>query len=148
MRRGTRVLTALAGSLAVLVLGGGLLLAATGVASVRVQEKQPDGARIFVPIPAVVLYAGAALLPQMMPASERARVRAELGPRRQAIVAILEELERCPDGVLVDSQERGESVRIVKEGRSLTVRVRSAGSDVDVSLPAGVVTHLFRAFTA
>jgi len=148
MRRGSRVLAIVAGSLAVLVLGCGLLLAATGVASVRVHEKKAEGACFFVPVPAVALYAGAALVPRMMPAGERARMRSELGDRRQAIVAILEELERSPDGVLVEVEEHGESVRIVKEGRSLEVRVRSADSDVDVSLPAGVVTHLFRAFTA
>jgi hypothetical protein len=148
MRRGSKVLAVVAGSLAVLVLGCGLLLAATGVASVKVQEKKADGAHFFVPVPALALYAGAALLPRMMPAAERARMREDLGDRRQAIVAILEELERCPDGVLVDVEDHGETVRIVKEGRSLTVRVRSADTDVDVSLPAGVVTHLFRELTA
>src|SRR5436305_1279449 len=119
MRRGTKVLAVVAGSLAVLVLGSGLLLAATGVGSVRVHEKRQHGACFFVPVPAVALYAGAALLPRLMPAAERERMRAELGSRRQAIVAILEELERAPDGVLVDVEEHGETVRIVKEGRSL-----------------------------
>jgi hypothetical protein len=148
MRRGKKVLAIVALSFAFVVLGCGLLLAATGVGSVRVQEKKADGARFFVPVPAVALYAGAALLPRVMPAAERARMREELGDRRQAIVAILEELERCPDGVLVDVEEHGETVRIVKEGRSLAVRVRSADADVDVSLPAGAVTHLFQALTA
>lgn len=148
MRRGTKVLAVVASSLAFLVLGCGLLLAATGIESVRVQEKKADGARFFIPVPAVALYAGAALLPRVMPAAERARMREELGGRRQAIVEILEELERCPDGVLVDVEEHGETVRIVKEGRSLAVRVRSADADVDVSLPAGAVTHLFQALTA
>ncbi len=149
MRRGSRILAVVAGSLAALVLGCGLLLAATGVASVRVQEKKADGARFFVPVPALALYAGAALLPRMMPAAERARMRESLSePQRQAIVAVLEELERCPDGVLVDVEDHGGTVRVVKEGRSLTVRVRSADTDVDVSLPAGAVTHLFQALTA
>lgn len=148
MGRGKKVLAIVAGSFAFVVMASGLLLAATGVGSVRVQEKKADGARFFVPVPAVALYAGAALLPRVMPAAERERMRAELGNRRQAIVEILSELERCPDGVLVDVEEHGETVRIVKEGRSLAVRVRSADTDVDVSLPAGAVTHLFRALTA
>jgi hypothetical protein len=148
MRRGSKVLAVIGGTLAILILGSGLLLAATGIGSVRVHEKKAHGACFLVPVPALALYAGAALLPRVMPAGERERMRGELGPRREAIVAILEELERSPDGVLVDVQEHGETVRIVKEGRSLSVRVRSADADVDVSLPAGAVTHLFKAITA
>jgi hypothetical protein len=148
MRRGSRVFAVFAGSLAVFVMGSGLLLATTGVATVRVKEKQAGGVHLYLPVPALVLYAGSAILPLAMPPAERARIAAELGGRRQAIAAVLEELERCPDGVLVDVDDHGETVRIVKEGRSLSVRVRSADTDVDVSLPAGVVTHLFRAFTA
>lgn len=147
MKRGSRIFAVIASGLAVFVLGSALLLAATGVATVRVHEKQAGGARVYVPVPALLLYAGAAILPAVVPAAERARIRETLGDRRPQVIALLEELERCPDAVLVDAREGGDWVRIVKEGRSLTVRVRSADADVDVSLPAGVVTHLVRALT-
>jgi hypothetical protein len=147
MKRGRRIFAIFATGLAVFVLGSGLLIAATGVATVRVHEKKQDGARVYVPVPAILLYAGAAVLPMAVPAAERARIREHMGDRRPAVIALLAELERCPDAVLVDAQDHGESVQIVKEGGSLTVRVRDADTDVDVSLPAGVVTHVVRALT-
>src|SRR6476659_1071360 len=92
MRRGSRVFAVFAGSLAVFVMGSGLLLATTGVATVRVKEKQADGVHLYLPVPALVLYAGSAILPLAMPPAERARIAAGLGGRRQAIADVLEEL--------------------------------------------------------
>jgi len=148
MKPRSRIFAIFAGALAVLVLGSGLLLAATGVATVRVHEKQGDGVRLYVPVPALLLHAGIAVVPLAMPARDRARMRAEIGDRGPALAALLAELERCPDAVLVDVQEHGESVQVVKEGRTLAVHVRNTDTDVDVSLPAGVLTHLIQAFTA
>ncbi|HXO19206.1 MAG TPA: hypothetical protein VOA87_04690 [Thermoanaerobaculia bacterium] len=150
MTRGTRTFAIVAGSLAVLLVGSGLLLAATvaasGLVTVQVHEKE-DGRHFYLPVPAAFLHAGIAFLPLAIPAGERAHMRAELDCKGPALAALFREIERCPDAVLVDVLDHGQSVRFVKEGRTLTVRVRGGDADVDVSLPVSVLTHFAHALT-
>lgn len=146
MRRGSRVLAVLAVTLAILFLGAGLILAATGFATVRIAEKAAGGTHLYLPVPAALLHAAIAVLPAIR-GSARDEVRDALGERGPALDAVLQELERCPDATLIESRRDGQWVRILKKGRSLVIRVRSRERDVDVSLPASLISHLVHAAT-
>jgi hypothetical protein len=149
MRRGAKFLTIVAATLAVLILGSGLLLAgtiaATGLVTVRVNEQGPEGTNLYVPVPAGLLYLGLAALPHVLPDEELAEIRTELGELGPAIAALGEALEDCPDAVLVDVQERGESVRITKQGRSLLIHVDDGRDEVRISVPAALFSRTVNA---
>jgi hypothetical protein len=55
-----------------------------------------------------------------------------------------EELERIPDGLLVEVSSPREHVLIVKRGGSLVVDVDNAGETVHVSMPLKTVRNLAR----
>jgi hypothetical protein len=58
--------------------------------------------------------------------------------------AALESFEDCPDAVLVDVRDHGDTVRIVKEGRSIKIQVHDRDGDVNISLPAHLFTRVAR----
>lgn len=149
MRRGAKFLTLVAATLAVLILGSGLLLAgtiaATGMVTVRVNEQGPEGTNLFVPVPAGLLYVGLAALPHILPDEELAEIRTELGELGPAIAALGEALEDCPDAVLVDVQDHGESVKVIKSGRSLLIHVNDGRDQFRISVPAALVSRTVNA---
>lgn len=145
MRRGTKIFTILAATLAVMFLSSGLLLAGSiainGMVTVRVNETQADGTDVYVPVPAGLIYAGLAVMP-LLAEDELAEMRAELGEWGPFLVAAAEAFEDCPDAVLVDVQDGDETVRIVKRGRSLDVLVDGRDGKVHVTVPAAMFRHV------
>jgi hypothetical protein len=73
-----------------------------------------------------------------------ADMRRDLGDWGPFVAATLEGLADCLDGVLVDVRDRDETVRIVKEGRSFEIHVRSRDESVDISVPARVFSKVAR----
>ena len=147
MSRGMKIFVGIAVAFAVFLVGSGLLvagtIAATGVVTVNVHDKS-DGTHVYLPVPAVALYLGMDLLPLVMDDADLADMRRDLGDWGPFVAATLQGLADCPDGVLVDVRDRDETVRIVKEGRSFEIHVRSRDESVDISVPAGVFTKVSR----
>ena len=153
MTRGARFLTTAAGVVAVLLLGSGLLLAASvatsGLVDVRVED---EDTRVHLPVPAVLLEAGIGVIPLVLPAGERSHLHEQLGQGRgEAALAMLQALEGCPDAVLVDVVEGGpggDHVQIAKHGRDLVIQVRGDGKNVDLSFPSRLLPKLLHAVGA
>ena len=150
MTRPAKVVTIVALALLAVPVGATLLLAGSlvtqGVVTVNVKEAQKDGTHLFLPVPAGLVYLGLDLLPLFDHDGELAKARQEAGPWAPVAAAALESLEDCPDAVLVDVQERGQSVKIVKSGSSIEIQVHDKGDDVHISLPAHLFTRVARQF--
>lgn len=146
MSKIAKVLLVTAVAFAMIVMGSGVLLAASvvrsGVVSVKVDEPGADGFRIYVP--AALVSVGIDVLPKVMEKDIWMEVRTDLGEWAPAAAAALEAVEEAPDAVLVDIQDAHESVRIVKEGRSLEIYVQGDDGTVEISLPAGLLGRIAR----
>ncbi|HEX2224997.1 MAG TPA: hypothetical protein VHN15_12405 [Thermoanaerobaculia bacterium] len=150
MSLGLKILTVVLGVFAVLFVGAGLALATTvvraGMVTLEVQERH--GEDLHLAIPAGLLYAGLALAPSMSEEVEaeferaRREIELELGGMGPDLAALLQDLEDCPDAVLLEARSPGEHVRIEKRGRNLTIHVRDAGSNVNISIPAALMSRL------
>jgi hypothetical protein len=121
-----------------LVVGG--IVADAGFIGVRVHEKKPDGTNLRLYVPAVLVPLGVRLAPERELARAMSHAREFLPAMRIAA----EELERIPDGVLVEVDSPREHVLIVKSGGSLVVDVDSDRETVHVSVPLKMVRNLAR----
>lgn len=110
-------------------------VAATGTITVKVHEPSED-LDLFIPVPALLVDLALFAAPYVIPAEELAEVRREIDPYREAIRSVADELEDCPDAVLVEVKSDREQVRISKKGRSFHIDVDSADGDVEVKVPA------------
>jgi hypothetical protein len=102
-----------------------------GTVTVSVHEKKPGGARVYVPVPAVVIP----VVMRLAPAEDLADAAAQVRPWLPAIKVASEELTRCPDTTLVEAISPAEQVTITKAGDSMVVDVDSAEERVHVSVP-------------
>ncbi len=106
-----------------------------------------DPVSFDVAVPGVLIAAGLALAPRVMPADARSEVSAQLGEWGPLAAALADDLARQPDFTLVEVDDDGEHVEVLKEGRHLIVRVRSADADVDVQVPLSLATRATAAFS-
>lgn len=147
MSKGAKILVVIAVAMVVMFVGSGLLIAGsivtTGLVSVKINESRPDGTTLYLPVPAALVYLGMDLLP-LLDDGELDDMRAELGEWRPFVAATLQGLEDCPDAVLVDVREGNETVRIVKNGRDIEIRVHGAEGDFEISLPARLFSRMAR----
>ncbi len=120
----------------------GAAVAATGTVTVRVHERGDDGVRLYIPVPALLIDLAVFAAPHLMPDDALAEVRAEIEPFRDGLEAVAEELEACPQGVLVDVRTPDEHVRVTRSWRSFEVEVDSEDADVRVSVPARLVSRM------
>lgn len=133
-----------AGLAAALVLLVGTLVAAAalalsaGTVHVNVVEKKPDGARINLILPAVLVPVAVKLLPER----KRLELAARLGPFLPAVQAASLKLARSEDFSLVEARERNERVSIRVIGGSLFIDVDSDEEIVHVSFPLKLVARL------
>lgn len=150
MSRAQKILWTTVGTVAVLLFGSLLLVAAPvasgmvepGITSVRVHDKQEDF-HLYIPVPAAMIQAGlsvasaAGAFDEIGPMPEQAR--AWMPMARAAVEALAE----APDAVLVEVESPDEHVRITKDGSRLLIQVRSPEADVDVAVPARLATRIF-----
>jgi hypothetical protein len=106
-----------------------------GMVSVRIQDHD-EGMTLSFPLPGVVVEAGAAVAPMVIPDEDLIEMRAEIGQWGDLVLAMAEELEELPDVTLVDVHDGDEHVRVVKDGGDLRVMVESDDVDVAVTIPA------------
>ena len=117
-------------------------IAATGTVTVSVHERGPDGVRLYIPVPALLLDAAVAFAPMVIPEEDLQEARREIAPYREAIEALAQQLEDMPAGVLVDVHSGDEHVRITKSWRSFEVEVDSPDTDVHVSVPSRMLSRV------
>lgn len=116
----------------------GLAVYSAGSVTVYVHEKKPDGHRIWLPVPAVLVDLGV----RMVPDRKLKKVSSKLRPWLPAIEAASRELARCPDGPFVEVMNPNERVTIVKRGDSLVIDVDSQTETVHVSVPIRVLASV------
>lgn len=121
-----------------LVVAG--IVADAGMIGVRVHEKKPEGTNLHLYVPAVLVPLGVKIAPERH--LERAMQQAKEFLPAMRIAA--EELERMPDGLLVEVLSPREHVMIVKSGGSLVVDVDNDRETVHVSVPLRMVRNLAR----
>ncbi|HKS96331.1 MAG TPA: hypothetical protein VJV74_09385 [Terriglobia bacterium] len=120
---------------AVLLLG--LVVYSEGAVTVYVHEK-PQGTRIWLPVPALLVDAGLSFVPDRdLRDAER-----QIGPWLPAIEAASAELERCPDATLVEVKDPQEHVLISKQGDTLRIDVEDDSETVHVAVPVGLVNSV------
>ena len=128
-------------SLAVVILSWVVLIGAvyawSGVATVRVQDAS-EGVNLFVPVPMALVEV--AVVGASWSHSEHFQTEIEthledLGDIAPMVRIILLELESCPDVTLVEVQDHGTYVKIMKRGGDLEIRVDDDESNVRVSIP-------------
>jgi hypothetical protein len=149
MSKGAKILLAIAAAFAVLMVGSGILVAATiaraGVVHVKIHEPGPSGSHVNVHIPAAVVTLGLDLMPLLVDRDQiKAEIRTNLGEARPAMAAVLQELEDVPDAVLVDARDGEDRVLISKQGRVLKVNVVSVDGTFEITLPAGLLGRVAR----
>jgi hypothetical protein len=145
MSKGLKILLAVVLTCFVLMVGSGLLLAATivrgGMVTVKVHE---PGTHFNVVVPAGLVTLGMDLLPLVMDDNIYAEIRTDLGEYGPAAAAALLELEDAPDAVLVDIRDGRESVRITKQGRLLEIYVKDDNGTFEISVPARLLGKIAR----
>jgi hypothetical protein len=99
-------------------------------------------------LPGALFEAGLAVAPRVMPADARLEVRDQLGEWGPVAAALAADLARQPDFTLVEVDDRGDHVEVLKRGRHLLVKVRSDDADVDVQVPLSLVGQAVSAFGA
>lgn len=109
------------------------------VIRVAVNEHGQDGVNFDIALPAGILGAGLAVLPQVMPEEARAEAQLQIGEWGPMATALADDLAAAGDFTLVEVDDDGEHVEVLKEGRHLIVHVRSADADVDVQVPLALV---------
>ena len=109
-----------------------------GTVRVHVVEKKPDGVRVNLLLPAVVVPVGLRLLPE----SERRKMAAELGPLLPALEAASRELALCGDFTLAEVRDHGDHVSVRVSGGSLFLDVDSDEATVHLSVPLKLVARL------
>lgn len=148
MGRLARITIALFVAVTVFFAGTGIALAATvmtsGVVTVRVDQADPDGVDLYLPVPAALVDLGLGIARIVMPAEEAAQVRADVAPYQPMLRTLAHELERCPDAVLVDVVSDHESVHVVKRSRTFLVEIDAEDAHIRVAFPDRTVAKVAR----
>jgi hypothetical protein len=121
-----------------LIVGG--LVADAGFVTVRVHEKKHDGASLRLYVPAIIGTAGLSVMPEEK-LERLARDAKEFLP---ALRVAAEELDRIPDGPLVEVSGPREQVRVAKESGELIVDVKSDKEEVYVAVPLRTLRKVTR----
>ena len=118
------------------------------VVRVAVTEHGHDPVSFEFALPGALFEAGLAVAPRVMPADARLEVRDQLGEWGPLAAALAADLARQPDFTLVEVDDRGDHVEVIKRGRHLLVKVRSDDAEVDVQVPLSLVGQAVSAFGA
>lgn len=113
----------------------GSKLGHAGTIEFSVHEKGPDGCQISGSVPAILVPAAVRLTPDSVLEEVRHELRCELGDAAEMARAALEELSRCPDGILVDVRTPTEVVTIEKRDGHIRVDVDTPHEKVQAAVP-------------
>ena len=135
----TTGVTILGGALGLMMLGG-VVVYNEGAVRVEVRDKTGKNQQVHVIVPAVILPVAARMVPRNALQDKRHEIEQWL----PTIEAAADGLARCPDGPLVEVDNRHEHVRIQKLNGSLFVDVDSDEETVHVSVPLAAVAGAAR----
>ena len=115
-----------------------------GTVNIRVHEKRTNGSNVCLFVPALAISLGSQVLP--------ARVFNKIPPHAREMMPALriasQELERCPDGALVEVRTPRETVTVVKRGGNLVIDVDTPRETVHVAFPLRMATTVIREIEA
>ena len=117
-------------------LAGASVLCSEGLVHVKVIEKEPQGVHINVIAPAMLAPIAVHLAPQR----ELAQAARQIQPYMPVIRAALNSLRESEDVVLVDVNEPGQHVEVMKSGGSIVVDVDDEGETVHVATPIRAIS--------
>lgn len=117
-------------------LAGASVLCSEGLVHVKVIEKEPQGVHINVIAPAMLAPIAVHLAPQR----ELAQAARQIRPYMPVIRAALNSLRESEDVVLVDVNEPGQHVEVMKSGGSIVVDVDDEGETVHVATPIRAIS--------
>ena len=132
-----------------MLVGTGFIVAGTvatsGLVTVSIHEKGPDGIDLFIPVPAGLVEVGLSLAPVVLSVldnhhvdHELDRFRDELDLLLPVVVEMLKVLETMPDATLVEVEGHDEYVRVSKERGSIRVLVEQVDTRISISVPVRV----------
>ena len=142
MSRTRRVLIVCAAAVAFMIVGWatiiGLLLTVGGVATVQLVDRT-EGISFYLPVPMAVVSATAATAGFISPVHADDLVEIDgdldLAEWEPFVDALFEGLEECPDVTFVEVIDRGDHVRVAKDGGKIRVEVRDPDVNLTVSVP-------------
>ena len=114
----------------------GATVAATGTVQVMVDERDPDGANLWIPVPAILFDLALFAAPRVIPPGELAEAREEIAPYLPALRQLAEAIEDMPNATLVEVESPGEHVKISKRWGTFHIEVHDQDADVSVQIPA------------
>ncbi|PYV12951.1 MAG: hypothetical protein DMG21_22275 [Acidobacteria bacterium] len=121
------------------VVYAGVVTYQDGVVEVSVHEKRAGGENIHLILPGVLVPAALHLVPKEKMKDEMHGEAREIEEWLPAARIAARELERIPDGPLVEVDDHHDHVRIFKRGGSLIVDVDDNQNTVHVSVPVALV---------
>lgn len=131
-------------SMKMVLLTGALVTAGVvvdaGFVHVKVHEQKPDGANINLWVPAILGTAGAHAIPEHKLREVAHKVQGVMPALRVAA----EELQKVPDGPLVEVESAKERVYIAKRGNYLDIQVHDGKDDVELSVPLSMIEDIGR----
>ena len=113
----------------------GAAISSEGFIHVRVHEKHPGGTNLALIVPAAVVPVALHFVPK----EHFDQTPQDLQQVLPIVDAAIPELEKCPDGVLVEVVDPGEHVLIAKSGGSVVIDVDDHDDTVHVSVPLRAV---------
>ena len=119
----------------------GAVYAWSGVATVRVRDAG-QGVNLFVPVPMALVEVAVAGASWSHSEHFQRKIEfhlEELGDLAPMVRMVLLELESCPDVTLVEVQDHGSHVKIVKRGGDLEIAVDDGDTTVRISVPISSV---------
>ena len=150
MRRSTRIMILSAVFVVGVIFYSTLLFAAAlardGVVTVRIEDPN-ESFSINLPLPGVIIEAGAAAAPWAMGRHEMDEMREQIGVWGPLVIAAVEGLEELPDVTLVEVVDGDDHVRISKVDGEIQILVdESDGSHIEITVPVRAlrrsVTHV------
>ena len=119
-----------------------IVVGATGVVVVDVNEGGPDGHHFVIPVPLILAQAALSFAPE----EARYVECPEFAPYQDLALSVLEELENIPDATLVEVKDRDETVLIKKSGDELLIDVESGRETVHCRVPLKSAIKMVKSF--
>ncbi len=115
-------------------------VATAGSLTVEVHEKGPDGAKVFVWVPAIVIEIAAPFVGLAVPNG----ALDEIEPYLPLVRAVSDEFMSLPDVVFVEVTSRDEQIRIEKSGHRLRILVDNRHESLRLDLPLRSIAMIAR----
>jgi len=114
------------------------LVADAGFIHVKVHEKRENGTHLNLYVPAIL----ATTAPFAIPERKLDRIAEKAREVLPALIVAAREMEKIPDGTLVEVQSTREHVRVTKEDGCIVVDVNDRRDEVHVAVPLHAIQSI------